>query len=64
MTEWSRTGHRAAKLVDMISAIGGTLGLLTGFSIISGAEIIYFAVKIIFDALCRGFKKKRDKKTS
>ena len=36
---------RAAKFVDMLSAIGGTMGLLTGFSIISGVEIIYFAVK-------------------
>ena len=37
---------RAAKFVDMLSAIGGTMGLLTGFSIISGVEIIYFAAKI------------------
>ena len=41
------TKDRAAKFVDMLSAIGGTMGLLTGFSIISGVEIIYFAVKII-----------------
>ena len=38
---------RAAKFVDQLSAIGGTMGLLTGFSIISGVEILYFAVKII-----------------
>ena len=38
------TKDRAAKLVDMISAIGGTMGLLTGFSLISGFEIIYFIV--------------------
>ena len=37
---------RAAKFVDMLSAIGGTMGLLTGFSIISGVEIIFFASKI------------------
>ena len=37
---------RAAKFVDMLSAIGGTMGLLTGFSIISGVEILYFATKI------------------
>ena len=36
---------RAAKFVDMLSAIGGTMGLLTGFSIISAVEIIYFATK-------------------
>ena len=41
------TKDRAAKFVDIMSAIGGTMGLLTGFSIISGVEIIYFAVKIL-----------------
>ena len=40
------TKDRAAKFVDMLSAIGGTMGLLTGFSIISGVEILYFAAKI------------------
>ena len=38
---------RAAKFVDMLSAIGGTMGLLTGFSIISGVEILYFVVRIV-----------------
>ena len=42
------TKDRAAKFVDMLSAVGGTMGLLTGFSIISGVEIIYFAGKFIF----------------
>ena len=42
---------RAAKFVDMLSAIGGTMGLLTGFSIISAVEIVYFGVKMIFDVL-------------
>ena len=54
---------RAAKPVDMLSAIGGTMGLLTGSSLISGAEIIYFAVKIILGALCKGCKKRTEKKT-
>ena len=40
------TKDQAAKFVDQLSAIGGTMGLLTGFSIISGVEILYFAVKI------------------
>ena len=40
------TKDRAAKFVDQLSAIGGTMGLLTGFSIISGVEIVYFAFKI------------------
>ena len=45
------TKDRAAKFVDMLSAIGGTMGLLTGFSIISGVEILYFGVKIILQTI-------------
>ena len=45
------TKDRAAKFVDMLSAIGGTMGLLTGFSIISGVEIIYFSFKIFWSIL-------------
>ena len=41
------TKDKTAKFVDKLSAIGGTMGLLTGFSIISGVEIVYFGVKII-----------------
>ena len=41
----------AAKFVDMLSAIGGTMGLLTGFSIISGVEILYFSVNILLSKL-------------
>ena len=41
------TMDRAAKFADILSAIGGTMGLLTGFSIISGVEILYFAFKLI-----------------
>ena len=52
------TKDRAAKFVDMLSAIGGTMGLLTGFSIISGVEVVYFGINIIFKIL----KKSRAKK--
>ena len=45
------TKDRAAKFVDMLSAIGGTMGLLTGFSIISAVEILYFAAKIAMNIL-------------
>ena len=45
------TKDDAAKFVDMLSAIGGTMGLLTGFSIISGVEILYFAAKMIWNIL-------------
>ena len=51
------TKDRAAKFVDMLSAIGGTMGLLTGFSIISAVEILYFGVKIIFKILHDRLKK-------
>ena len=51
------TKDRAAKFEDMLSAIGGTMGLLTGFSIISAVEIAYFAAKIIFNVFKSMFKK-------
>ena len=40
---------KRAKIVDMVAAFGGTLGLLSGFSLISGFEIIFFLVKIIIN---------------
>ena len=43
------TKDRAAKFEDVLSAIGGTMGLLTGFSIISAVEILYFMVKFIIN---------------
>ena len=33
-------------LEAQLGLIGGTMGLLTGFSILSGVEIIYYAVKL------------------
>ena len=50
------TKDRAAKFVDMLSAIGGTMGLLTGFSIISGEEIVYFTCKIVFNFIEKKIK--------
>ena len=38
----------AAKFVDKVSAIGGNMGLLTGFSIISAVEILFFLIKTIW----------------
>ena len=49
------TKDRSAKFVDMISAIGGTMGLFTGFSIISAVEIVYFGVQIIQRILRKSF---------
>ena len=42
---------RAAKLVDKLANIGGTMGLLTGFSFISFAEILYFTIKILLEMM-------------
>ena len=55
------TKDKAAKFVDMLSAIGGTMGLLTGFSIISGVEIVYFGIKIILKIFKDRFNKKQMK---
>ena len=35
-------------LGDQISAIGGTMGLFAGFSILSAVEVIYFVMKFLF----------------
>ena len=47
------TKDQSSKLEDKLSTIGGNLGLLTGFSIISGVEIIYFAVKMVLKKISR-----------
>ena len=44
---------RADKFVDYVSAIGGTMRLLTGFSIISGVEILYFIMKFIISFILK-----------
>ena len=43
------TKDSRVKFTDMLAGVGGTMGLLTGFSIISGLEIVYFAAKIILN---------------
>ena len=54
MTKISTIGMKfnTVLLIILMLSLGGTMGLLTGFSIISGIEIIYFAVKILF-SLCK-----------
>ena len=47
------TKDNAAKFEDVLATIGGTMGLLTGFSIISAVEIVYFAVKILLSLMKR-----------
>ena len=36
-----------AKSIDKLSAIGGTMGLLTGFSLINIGEFLFLIIKII-----------------
>ena len=36
-----------AKSIDKLSPIGGTMGLLTGFSLISIVEFLFLIIKII-----------------
>ena len=38
------------KFEAQLSLIGGTMGLLTGFSIISGVEIVFFLIRSILFA--------------
>ena len=38
-------------LEAQLGLIGGTMGLLTGFSILSGVEIVYFFIKFFMSRL-------------
>ena len=42
------TRDKRIKFDGQLSLIGGTMGLLTGFSIISSVEILYFVAKSLF----------------
>ena len=45
------TKDKRVKFQDMLGVVGGTMGLLTGFSIVSGVEIVYYFIKIIASLL-------------
>ena len=38
---------KKVKFNAQLSMVGGTLGLLSGFSIISGIEIIFFLIRLV-----------------
>ena len=40
-------------LEGALSLIGGTMGLLTGFSILSAVEIVYFMIKLLISLRTR-----------
>ena len=41
----------SVSLGDQISAIGGTMGLFAGFSILSAVEVLYFIMKFLFSLM-------------
>ena len=41
----------SVSLGDQISAIGGTMGLFAGFSILSAVEVLYFMLKFLFSLM-------------
>ena len=49
--------QETANFVTKLSTIGGTMGLLAGFSIISGIEIVYFVFKIVWSGIKNGMVK-------
>ena len=46
-------GVRSPYVLSNVLIPGGTLGLLTGFSLISGVEIVYFVFKFIIGLVWR-----------
>ena len=42
---------KKVKFDAQISLVGGTMGLFTGFSIISGVEICYFVTRVLLRSL-------------
>ena len=53
------TKDTSAKFTDMLAAVGGTMGLLTGFSIISAVEFLFFGLQIILNQIKRKQGKRR-----
>ena len=56
------TKDAKTNMMTQISVIGGTLGLFTGFSIMSGFEILYFGVRIALGMLGIPKKTRKDMK--
>ena len=48
----------SSTFTDRLSTVGGTFGLLTGFSLISAVEILYFLAKFLMS-----FAERKKKKT-
>ena len=48
------------KFTAALGLVGGTMGLLTGFSIISGIEVVFFLLKLISPFVVDYVKQKMD----
>ena len=48
---------KKATFETQISVLGGTLGLFSGFSILSAAEIVYYLFKLFSSAIARQVSK-------
>ena len=51
------TKDQKANFATKLSTVGGTMGLMTGFSVISGVEFVYFVANI-FVVWIRSLQKK------
>ena len=51
---------RKVTVEAQLGLIGGTMGLFTGFSLVSGVEIIYFVVRFFFMSLKQNKKEGKD----
>ena len=49
------------KFTAALGLVGGTMGLLTGFSIISGIEVVFFLFKLVCRFVVNYLKKKFQK---
>ena len=56
------TKDAKTNIMTQISVIGGTLGLFTGFSIMSGFEILYFVVRIALGMMEKPKETRRESK--
>ena len=54
---WMLLLKRKVTLMAQLGLIGGTMGLFTGFSILSGIEILYFAAKFFLRRIERQVSK-------
>ena len=55
---YDEIGNDASMMLeDMISAIGGTMGLFAGFSILSAVEVFYFLLKFILSLVSKTITK-------